>query len=120
MKRKLSVGIRGAHESAQEFVTAWRSAARGKRAEKPTERLYFESLETMLKVLTPRRLEVLKRLREVGPMSVRAIANAMKRDYKNVHNDIRILERVGLVLRASDGRLIAPWDKIVAEIALAA
>jgi predicted transcriptional regulator len=44
----------------------------------------------------------------------------MKRDYKNVHHDLQILERAGLVTRSPDGRLKAPWDKIIAEIALAA
>jgi len=48
------------------------------------------------------------------------LAGSMKRDYKNVHHDIQVLERVGLVMRSADGRLIAPWKKIIAEIALAA
>ncbi len=74
----------------------------------------------MLKVLTPQRLEVIKVVHEVGPVSVRALAGRMKRDYKNVHHDLQVLERVGLVTRSGDGRLTAPWKKIIAEIALAA
>jgi predicted transcriptional regulator len=120
MKKHLSVAIKGADESAKEFVEAWRRAKRGKPPEQPIERLYFEDLATMLKVLTPRRLEVLKVLHEIGPVSVRALAAKMKRDYKNVHHDLQVLERVGLVTRSPDGRLMAPWKKIIAEIALAA
>jgi predicted transcriptional regulator len=120
MKKQLSISIKGAGESANEFVEAWRRAQQGKPAEQPIERLYFEDLATMLKVLTPRRLEVLKVLHAIGPVSVRALAGRIKRDYKNVHHDLQVLERVGLVTRSADGRLIAPWKKIIAEIALAA
>jgi predicted transcriptional regulator len=120
MKKQLAISIKGAGESAKEFVEAWRRAERGKPPEQPIERLYFEDLAAMLKVLTPRRLEVLKVLHHTGPVSVRALAGRMKRDYKNVHHDLQVLERVGLVTRSADGRLTAPWKKIIAEIALAA
>jgi predicted transcriptional regulator len=74
----------------------------------------------MLKVLTPGRLEVLKMLHQAGPLSVRALAGRMKRDYKNVHHDLQVLERVGLVMRSTEGKLTASVAEIVAEIALAA
>jgi predicted transcriptional regulator len=120
MKKHLSVGIKGASESAREFVEAWRRAEQGQPVEQPIERLYFEDLVTMLKVLTPRRLEALKVVHQIGPVSVRAVAMRMKRDYKNVHHDLQVLERAGLVTRSPDGRLKAPWNKIIAEIDLAA
>ena len=120
MKKYLSVGIKGANESAKEFIGAWRRAEQGQPVEQPIERLNFEDLATMLKVLTPRRLEVLKVVHQIGPVSVRAVAKRMKRDYKNVHHDLQVLERAGLVMRSPDGRLSAPWNKIIAEIALAA
>jgi predicted transcriptional regulator len=120
MKKHLSVGIKEANESAYEFVEAWRRAEQGQPVEQPIERLYFEDLAIMLKVLTPRRLEVLKVIHEVGPVSVRAVARKMNRDYKNVHHDLQVLERAGLVMRSPDGKLRVPWNKIIAEIALAA
>jgi predicted transcriptional regulator len=120
MKKHLSIAIRSPIESAREFAQAWRRNERGEPPEHPVERLYFEDLPTMLKTLTPRRFEVLKIVHEIGPVSVRALAAKMKRDYKNVYQDIKVLERVGLVMRSSDGRLTAPWTKIIAEFALAA
>ena len=120
MKKHLSAGIKGASESAKEFVEAWRRAEQGHPVEQPIEPLYFEDLATMLKVLTPRQLEVLKAVHGMGLVSVRAVAGRMKRDYKNIHHDVQILERAGLVMRSPDGRLRVPWNKIIAEIALAA
>lgn len=120
MKKQIGLAIRGERESAEEFVKAWRRAEEGKPPERPVERVYFEDLTTMLKVLTPRRLALLKTLHGSGPLSVRAVALLVKRDYKNVHRDLQILERVGLVVRTADNRLTAPWKKIIAEVALAA
>jgi len=92
----------------------------GQPVKQPIERLYFEDLATMLKVLTPRRLEVLKVVHQIGPVSVKAVAKRMRPDYKNVHRDLQVLERTGLVTRSPDGRLRALWNKIIAEITLAA
>ena len=82
--------------------------------------LSFEEDSTMLTVLMPGRLDVLKVLHQIGPVSVRALASRMKREYKNVHHDLQVLERAGLVKRSADGTLIAPLKIIIAEIALAA
>ena len=64
--------------------------------------------------MTPRRL-LHKVLHEIGLNCVRAVARRLKQDY----NDVQA-ERVGLIVRAADKRLSAPWEKVVAEINLAA
>ncbi len=50
-----------------------------------------------MKTLSPGRWILLKKLRKKGPMSIRALAKELNRDYKNVHTDVRTLERVGLI-----------------------
>jgi len=102
-----------------EAVRAWEGAEQGIAPEESIDHLFFQSLETLLSVLTTRRLELLKVLHESGPSSVRALAKKLKRDYKNVHQDIALLEKVGLVQR-KDGKVSAPWERIIAEIRLAA
>lgn len=120
MPRQIRIEIKGKDESAREFVNAWKSAETGKSMEEPVDRIYFQDIATLLKILTPRRLELLKVLHEGGPESVRALARKLARDYKNVYNDVKALERVGLIERTADERLSAPWEKVVAEINLAA
>jgi predicted transcriptional regulator len=89
MKEHLSVGIKGVCESAQEFVEAWQRTEHGQPVEQPIERFYFEDLATMPKVLTPRQLEALKVVHEMGPVNARALAGKMKREYKKVHHDFQ-------------------------------
>ena|SRR5208283_2669612 len=119
MSENIKIEVKGAEESAMEAVRAWEQAEQGIAPEEPIDRLYFQSLETLLGVLTTRRLELLKVLHESGPSSVRALAKKLNRDYKNVHQDIALLEKVGLIQR-KDGKVNAPWKRIIAEIRLAA
>ena len=48
--------------------------------EEPVDRLYFQSLETLLAALSTRRLDLLKALHESGPSSVRALTKMLNRD----------------------------------------
>jgi len=117
MKKKLEIGIGALDESAQRFVKTWRTIER-RQALEHHEVLTFDNLSTLLRVLTPARWNLLQRLRKEGPMSVRLLAKVLKRDYKNVHSDVGKLERIGLVTRTQEGRVIVPWDTIVAQLSL--
>jgi predicted transcriptional regulator len=99
------------------FVDAWNRAAQGAAVDET--HVTFVDLETMLLVLTPRRLQLLRHLHEHEAASVRELADALSRDYKRVHGDVAALEAVGLIVR--DGtRLSAPWTQLHATFALAA
>jgi len=53
-------------------------------------------------------------------MSVRALAKALDRDYKNVHTDVRRLEQIGLISRTKNDAIKVPWDIVEARLKLAA
>ena len=79
------------------------------------ERLF--NVQTMLDTLSPRRLDLLRHVRQHGASNVRELALALARDYKNVHQDVAVLEATGLLIR--DGRkLSAPWDELQANVSL--
>jgi len=117
MKKKLEIGIGSLEESVQRFVKTWHTIERGQALEHH-EVLTFDNLETLLRVLTPTRWNLLQILRKQGPISVRLLARELGRDYKNVHTDVGELERVGLVSRSSEGQVVVPWDTVVAQISL--
>ncbi len=83
-QQKIEIGIGTAKESYQRFIDAWHKAESGD-TKNVEVHLNFEDLETLVSVLTTKRLELLKALRKQGPMSVRALSKALERDYKNVH-----------------------------------
>lgn len=119
MKKQIKIGVADAVTTARDFIDAWKLAERGKSI-KSEHKLNFQSLETLLKTLTPRRWVLLKSLHKCGSVSIRALANELSRDYKNVHTDVRILEHVGLIERTQDDKVEVPWDIVEARLQLAA
>ena len=119
MSKDIRIEVKGAEESAMEAVRTWERAEQGVAPVEPIDHLHFQSLETLLSVLSARRLDLLKVLHELGPSSVRGLAKKLNRDYKNVHQDVALLEKVGLIQRRGD-KVNAPWERIIAEIRLAA
>ncbi len=118
-KQHIHIGVEAPDKGFDRFVQAWEQAVQGGQFD-PQKHLNFADLAKLLAVLTPRRLEALKTLRQQGAMSVRALAATLGRDYKNVHTDTRALEDVGLLERTPAGMLQAPWDVIDAHLSLVA
>ena len=83
------------------------------------EHITFVTLESLVSVMSPKRLELLRALRASGPSSIRALATLLERDYKSVHSDVTLLADAGLIRRGKDGAISAPWDKVQAELQLA-
>jgi len=118
-KQRIHIGTEDADRGFERFVDAWERAERGELKETEIH-LNFEDLSMLLAIMTPKRLEILKTLRQHGPQSVRALAKQLGRDYKNVHVDTGALEDAGLLERTASGELMAPWDVIDAHVSLVA
>jgi len=112
---KIYVGGAIEDEAARRFVDAWHRAERG---ETYSERhLAFQSWDALARVLTGKRMELLRHVRRHNVRSVRALAKALGRDYSNVHADVQALTAAGL-LDAADGSLRADYDVIDTKIAI--
>jgi predicted transcriptional regulator len=112
---KITVGGALESDAARRFVDAWHRAERG---ESFRERhLAFESWDALARVLTGKRMELLRYVRRHKVASVRALAKALGRDYSNVHADVQVLIGAGL-LDATDGGLQADYDAIETKIAI--
>lgn len=78
----------------------------------------FAEVGQMLAVFTPKRWELLARLRETGPLTTAELARKLDRDYKNVHADVAALSEWLAVQRTEDGRVHVPWSEIVVDMKL--
>jgi predicted transcriptional regulator len=117
MPKTLSIGISELPDALDRFEAAWHLAT-GRDAPPVLQRLSFVDLPRLLRTLTPARWDLLARLRQEGPMSVRALAKALARDYKNVHTDVTQLTQFGLIERVGDSSVHVPWDAVRAELRL--
>jgi len=68
-----------------------------------------------LSKFTPRRLELLDQMSRHNVDSINKLASSIGRDVKNVYNDLKILESLGLIALTREGRRMTP-DLLVKEI----
>lgn len=109
--RKSNVAMNDARAG---FLAAWLSEGYG------GEHFDFESPAALFRVLTPKRWELIERLQQDGPLGVRALARALERDVKRVHEDAAALIEVGLVEKTPEGKLVVPFAEIRADFMLRA
>src|SRR3546814_8945948 len=64
-------------------------------------RISFPTHELFWKILTPKRMDLLKAMAGAGPLGVREIARLVERDVKGVHTDLTALCKTGIVDRKS-------------------
>jgi predicted transcriptional regulator len=114
-KVKITVGGAMETEASRSFIDAWHRAERG--AKFRERRLAFESWDTLARVLTAKRMEMLRYIRRNKVASIRALAKALGRDYSNVHADVQALSAAGL-LDAGDNGFRADYDAIETKIAI--
>jgi len=112
---KITVGGAIEADAAAPFVDAWRRAERGERFSE--RHLAFESWDALARVLTSRRTELLRHVRRHDVASIRALAQALGRDYSNVHADVKALAAAGL-LDMGRGAIRADYDAIETKIAI--
>lgn len=95
------------------FRSAWRRAETGEILQENF--LSFESWDALSKVLSGERIRLMRHVHSHPERSVNALATALKRQYRRVHQDVQILERAGLLDR-SHGDVRAAVDGVRAEV----
>jgi predicted transcriptional regulator len=112
---KITVGANLEEAASNRFIDAWHRAERGDRLQE--RHLAFENWDTLVRVLTGKRMELLRYVRHHDVASIRALAKALGRDYSNVHADVQALIEAGL-LDISNGGVRADYDTIETRIAI--
>jgi predicted transcriptional regulator len=119
----IKIGVKDLQAALDEAREAMERISAGKPVQKIHD-VNFISYEAMRKILTPRRLELLHVIKEKNPQSVYELAQLLRRDLKNVNDDLTILVNLGLVelRKTTKGRKkVVPSvtvDKIQVEIAI--
>ena len=116
-KKQLIVKVSSLEDSLVKFKNVWKRAEKGEKLDGPAEVLSFENASILMKTLSPKRLELLKALHLLGTVSVRQLTKELHRDYSNVHQDVKALHQIGIVLKDKD-KYYVPWETIVTEISL--
>ncbi len=85
------------------------------------EIITFPDFETLGRVITGARVELLNVIRVKKPKSIQELARFVKRDFKNVYQDVKLLAEFGLIdLKESGARRPATPQAKFSELILAA
>jgi len=76
--------------------------------------LSFDSWDTMHRILAPKRTQIVMAMAGRGALTVRDVARLVERDIKNVHGDLDMLAKSG-VIDKTDGGFVFPYDRIHIE-----
>lgn len=115
MTAKVQISVGTLADMGSRFAGAFNRAAAGHDVDET--HITFLDVQSMLTALSPRRLELLRYVRQQGACNVRELAKALGRDYKNVYQDVATLETAGLLQR-NGNKLCAPWDELQANVSL--
>ena len=119
--KNVRLDIRDEDDFITEAKSAMKAVAKGK-AVAPQSAISFESLKTMRKFITDERLRILKAIKKNKPESIYELAKLLKRDTKNVSDDVHYLSELGLIeiKKTKDGRQktkpVVDYEKILVEI----
>jgi predicted transcriptional regulator len=115
MSEKVNLHVGSIQDMGKRFADAWHRLEQGKKVKET--HLTFFSLETMMTTLSPKRLELLKRVHQNPVQTIAELAKTLGRDYKRVHDDVSALAHAGLIVRDQDG-IRAPYDSVQATVSL--
>ncbi len=122
--KHITLKVKTLDEMAADFKRAWKEAGKGKSVREAAESICFDSVEDMQKFLSPERIRLLKTVHEKTPKSILELARMLERDRKNVTEDVKMLEAVGLIERKAAKRgkekveLVVDYDRIQMDIAV--
>ena len=100
MAKTLTIQIKPAAAALEGFGKTFKAVAAGRRVARRGG-VYFTSIEAARNLLTPNRLALLRSIRAQRPTSIYELAKRLKRDAKNVQDDLRLLEEYGLIRMGS-------------------
>jgi predicted transcriptional regulator len=78
------------------------ATARGQR-KAGDDRISFESVSDLWRVLAPKRMEIVRVMTGAGPLTIREVSRRVERDFKGVHSDVTLLLGAGILERTESG-----------------
>lgn len=125
MAKTLTIEIRSMEHALEGFRKTFKALEAGRRVARH-EGVSFTSIEAARNLLTRNRLALLRTVRTQRPGSIYELAKTVRRDLKNVQQDLRILEEYGLIrmtpARGAGKRPVkvpqAPFDEITLKVAI--
>lgn len=122
--RHVKVKIQNTEEFWKEVDKDLKKITKGRRKTFSEDSISFQSIGQLKAFLTPKRMELLKIIKQKNPKSIYELAKLVKRTPENVNSDIKLLKNMGFVstTKTKDVRKkVKPevnFDKLMIEISI--
>jgi len=122
--KRIKVEIRNLDDVLKEAGEVMKDLAEGRKVEPKEPAVVFQDLKTMRRVLSEKRLELLRAIRRHRPSSVYELAKLLNRSLRSVQYDVKVLSELGFLEleKTSDRRTRSiprvPYEKMVFEVAV--
>ncbi|MBI4402541.1 MAG: hypothetical protein HY537_00175 [Deltaproteobacteria bacterium] len=98
------IRIKSREDSSRDLLKVAKALDRGETPKRVSGE-YFESLDAVRTILTDKRLELWRTIRDQKPDSISTLTKMVNRNFKAVYRDLLLLQSVGLVtFRKSKGK----------------
>jgi predicted transcriptional regulator len=120
--QKIKIQMKSLDQALDDFVDVATKIKAGKKV-KPKKGTYIADVETARAIFTESRMTIIQLLKSKEPGSIYALAKLLKRDFKNVYDDVIFLNQLGIlkIEESTTGRKrkkpILLCDKILFEMA---
>ena len=104
------------------FERFWETVDTGKKYIQPKNVIVVNRLDTIYRVASQARLDILSCLVEDKPTNIQELAQLLQRDYANVWRDCQALNSLRVIKLKKEGREIRPialYEKIIIEFPIA-
>lgn len=118
--KKIFIGVKTLNDALKEAGEVFEKLSADK-APKQKSAVYFNNLREMRRVLTEKRLGLLKTIKDKKPSSIYELSKILDRDLKNVLQDISFLEELGIIDVTHTGEKKIPrfqYDRISFEVTI--
>jgi predicted transcriptional regulator len=118
MTKTLKIGI----ASYEQIKARTLAIARGERRPDPGEpKIWFTSLDSVAKILSPENRKLLQAIVDTSPRSLQDLADTVGREKSNVSRTLKTMEKYGFVtIEKSEGRVVpkVPNERVSFELSL--
>jgi predicted transcriptional regulator len=94
--KKVVIQIKSLDDVLGNFVSVAKKLQAGKKV-MPSRGTYVADVETARSIFTEGRLRIVQTLKDKRPGSIYALAKLLKRDFKNVYEDVSFLAELGII-----------------------
>ncbi|MHB9142586.1 MAG: HVO_A0114 family putative DNA-binding protein [Paludibacter sp.] len=114
--KKVIIEIKPLKDTLKGFAEAFGKVKNGEKIT-PTTGISFSDVDAFRKFFSKKRMELLSAIKHKQPKSIYQLAIFLNRGYKNVYNDVILLEELGLISRENNS-VDVDFNKLCVEVAV--